>query len=99
MPGMRCAGGSDSPHGWCSLRLRFEVVELDRLRAAEQARGRVLVEERDVESLYAAVSLAQAGLKLRAATPGSQVVLSEDEVRSLRDAARHADERELSASR
>ena len=66
-------------HEWCSLRLRFEERELDLLRGAEQVRGADLALHARRTALRGALSLARAGHKLRATTPGATIVLEEGE--------------------
>jgi hypothetical protein len=50
-----------SPHGWCSLRLRFEQRELELLRHAEQLRGAVMAHTARPAELRSALTLAKAG--------------------------------------
>jgi hypothetical protein len=81
---------SESSHGWCSLRLRFDERELGLLRSAEQLRGAELAHTPRPGVLRTALSLAKAGQKLRSATPGISVTLEEGELVLLIEALRHA---------
>ena len=81
---------SESSHGWCSLRLRFDARELELLKGAEELRGANLARTPRPEVLRTALSLAKAGQKLKSARPGSSVVLEESELGLLVEAVRFA---------
>ncbi len=93
-----CSASQGGTPNWCSLQLRFDRDELERLRAAEDARGRALATRARPADLDLALVLARAGRKLAAASPGSRLVLAEDEVRALLDATRQAGELSLSST-
>lgn len=82
----------DQPHGWCSLKLRFEERELQLLRGAEQVRGVDLAYKPRPSVLRTALSLAKAGRKLGAAAPGALVTLEETELSLLLGAVRFAND-------
>jgi hypothetical protein len=89
----------ESAHGWCSLRLRFDQRELALLLAAEQVRGAALAHTPRPDDLRTALSLARAGHKLAAATPGASVTLEENEVNLLLAALRYTTDELQRASR
>jgi hypothetical protein len=78
------------PHGWCSLRLRFDERELELLRAAEQVRGAAMAHTARPDELRQALSLAKAGQKLAHGAPGAIIVLDETELGLLLGAVRYA---------
>jgi hypothetical protein len=83
---------SRAAHGqeWCSLRLRFDERELVLLRGAEHVRGADLATHAKPVGLRSALTLAKAGHKLRAASPGASLTFEETEVRLLVEAAQFA---------
>jgi hypothetical protein len=78
------------PHGWCSLRLRFDERELELLRGAEQVRGATMARTARPDELRSALTLAKAGQKVAQAAPGAIVVLDETELGLLLEAVRQA---------
>jgi hypothetical protein len=71
---------TQSSHGWCSLRLRFDERELVLLRGSEHLRGLALAREAKPQDLRSALNLARAGQKLGRVAAGNPVVLEEPEV-------------------
>jgi len=78
------------PHGWCSLRMRFEERELELLQGAERLRGAEMAHAGRAADLRTALSLSKAGLKVRRGVPGGTVSLEEPELELLLDAVRFA---------
>jgi hypothetical protein len=70
--------------------MRFDERELVLLRGAEHLRGADLAQHARPVGLRSALTLAKAGHKLRAASPGASLTFEEAEVRLLAEAAHFA---------
>jgi hypothetical protein len=81
---------TQSNHGWCSLRVRFDDRELGLLRSSEHVRGAALAQHARPDVLRTALTLSKVGQKLRHASPGTSLVFDEGEVRLLHEAVQFA---------